>query len=79
MSKLETELSRVQESNLDLSSELKKRDSYGNVEDMQRAINDLESQVETAKLSEQQEIQRRKELEEELKNLKTLEEVRDQS
>ena len=76
MSKLETELSRVQESNLDLSSELKKRDSYGNVEDMQRAINDLESQVETAKLSEQQEIQRRKELEEELKNLKTLEEVK---
>ena len=72
---LESELARLQESGLDLSTELKRADSTKSSEELHKQIIDLESQIDTLKTSEQLAWQKKNELEEELKNLKTLEDV----
>ena len=72
---LEADLSRQQEVNDELSQEMKE---VGSSEDLEKVIKDLESQLETLKKSEKLALQKVKELEGELYNLKTLEEVRRQ-
>lgn len=72
MKKLEGELARQHEANIELTAEL--RDS-ATVEDLQQVIKDLEAQLEHAQASQQLAVQRCHQLEDELKNLKTLEEV----
>ena len=72
MLELESELSKQQEVNTELTAEM--RDA-GNAQQLETVIHDLESQLDTLKKSEKLALQKVKELEGELNNLKTLEEV----
>ena len=72
LKKLEKELTRQQEANIELTAEL--RDNI-NADELQQAVKDLEAQLEHARTSERLSQERCHQLEEELKNLKTLEEV----
>ena len=69
---LESELSKQQEANLDLSAELQDGNT---TDDLKKAVADLEAQLEHARKSEQLALASKEALEEELKNLRTLEEV----
>ena len=73
LDKLEGELTRQQEVNVELSQELK---DGATMEDLKQAIKDLEGQLEHARKSEQLALQKKHQLEEEVRNLKSLEEVR---
>jgi hypothetical protein len=75
LSTLELQLAELQE-HVDLDSNQKRSDNVVDQEEQLKLISDLESQVDTLKKSEQLAWQKKKELEEELKNLKTLEDVR---
>lgn len=81
MQKLEEydgELTRLHEATQRLSMELGARSTSGDdLDDIQRTINDLESQLDSRIRSEQMAQVRIRQLEEELKNLKTLYEVCD--
>ena len=70
---LEQELNKQQGVNEELSTELREAGSYA---ELNHTINDLDSQLETAKRAEQQALQRVKELETELDSAKLLEQVR---
>ena len=72
MEALESELSKQQVVNEDLSTELREAGSYS---DLNRNISDLSAQLETCKRSEQQAMAKVAELEEDLNDLKNLEEV----
>ena len=69
---LESELSKQQNVNEELSTELREAGQYA---ELNHTINDLDSQLQTLRRSEQQAQQRVKELEEELRSLKSLEQV----
>lgn len=72
MEALEQELSKQQTVNEELSTELK---DSGQVEELEQTISDLEQQLQTLHRSENTAQQHIKELEKEIYNLKTLEEV----
>ena len=73
---LEAELAEVHETNQKLTDELQSKSvAVDDRDSLQRVVRDLEEQLETLSRSEHQAQQRICQLEDELKNLKTLEEV----
>ncbi len=65
-------MSKQQEVNVELSAELKEGVTVG---ELQTMVKDLEGQLEHARKSEQLALAKKHELEEEVRNLKSLEEV----
>lgn len=75
MEALEAELSKASDANAELSAELRQRD-YGGAEGLQPLVRDLEAQVATLREAERRALEKVKLMEEQMKNLKNLEEVR---
>ena len=73
MSELEVELSKRGDNAILV--DVKTEDVSNEVEELRKSIGELDAQLQTVKKSEQLALEKIKELERELKNLKTLEEV----
>ena len=67
-------MSKQTEANVGLSEQLKTKD-FGSGDGLQRIIRDLEAQVDTLREAERRAMEKLHDIEEEMKNLRNLEEV----